>query len=360
MRSLIVVMALVGVAEAQVKVVAEWKAGVVSRLIGVDGDGNAYVWHQEEKAFSIDTIDKSGKRTEWRATGNNVKHWLWANVYNDFEPIDGDYAKDLARYAAMIRATGPWGTRTGAPTPVMAAGGVVLFGFAKEYGNEHWYVATADGKPGRLLDSDSAPRISPDGKWMVEPRLLHHVCIEEPKSGTPRSCPEGLPEKTVPSTILWSADSRWLYERDVESRCLYRLDVNQANAKWEPVRCGRFAFLPSPDVKTAALLGSDAIEWIELPSGKTLRKGAGFAEMGLPIDELALTDEHGRIAALDENQHRLFILDLDGRFGAIETDGYFEGLRATRWQNGSFLVIRRTNATDQLIRVNAEAILKPR
>ena len=112
-----------------------------------------------------------------------------------------------------------------------------------------------------------------------------------------------------------------------------------------------------------ALLEHGLIKTTE-PKGKQLRRFVDgvitIAKDGLAAnDEYVLADGEGRLFAFNDRATELWVIDVKRNKRAHVEAAWFEGLRATRLEkDGTFLLLRATDSDEQLVRVDASALLR--
>lgn len=239
-----------------------------------------------------------------------------------FAPLDptADKGAELARYANLVEATGPFFTqrRDGVSGPHMAVSSALI---AFEHGPDHLYLAQRDGSGFARYDVGLSaaydPALSPDGT-----KLAFHGCVQQatPMPGRYMTCPYYLyvgearrgarPTRVGgvfhPQPPVWSLDGRFVYTvtRDsgylAEPRdrggCVFRVDAeppHRERALWCTREHRDLSLYLEPSGETAVVEasrgkpGEQVVDfvWLALPEGTvkrtvTIDRGTSLSSLG--------------------------------------------------------------------------------
>ncbi len=344
----------------------DWFGAVT--LIGVDAETRRAILRLESGAppkLALDTIDlRAGKRIErWEASADKVAA---AHGADTFRPLTGAFETDLARFAGMLRAAGPWSMRGTPLQPVVVVSddaSRILYGAPPSDGSDgDWlYVVDGEGRHTTRVDvgmrASYAPVFSPDGDRVAFRGCAGSPCdyglyvtnVPRPPTTERRTRPRRLGNISLSKPPVWSKSGRHIYGVGTDRRrvCLFRAGSDAAG-KVTTVACsdGRDpSFAQDPDGRMGAFCstfgtaGAHVAEcaWIELETGdvlarRTVERGVGTGALGAS-GLFAVPLSRGGVAVVD------FVAGKEGR--AADSEGWFSGFDTTQWIGDEIILLRK-------------------
>jgi hypothetical protein len=311
---------------------APHRGGVFTNLLGVDLRGGR-AWLTRERStkpehFEVVEIELSPREPVKLTPLDQQRRWIAHEAaaplarMRAFAPLDpsADRGAELARYASIVEATGPFVTqrRDGVSGPHMAVSRELI---AFEHGPDHLYLARRDGSGFARYDVGLSaaydPALSPDGS-----RLAFHGCVQQasPLPGRYMTCPYYLylgearrgarPTRVAgvfhPQPPVWSLDGRFVYTvtRDsgfvTEPRdrggCVFRVDAeppHRERSLWCTREHRDLSLYLEPSGETAVVEatrgepGRQVVDfvWLALPEGAVKRtvsveRGTSLSSLG--------------------------------------------------------------------------------
>lgn len=350
------------------KIYADDWFGAVT-LVGVDAKARHAILRLESGAppkLAIDTIDlTSGTRVErWEASADKIGA---AHGANTFRPLTDGFETDLARFAAKLRAAGPWSLRGTPLVPVVVVSddpSRILYGAPPTDGSDgDWlYVVDGEGRHTTRIDvgmrASYAPVFAPDGARVAFRGCsgspcdygLYVVDVPHPPTTDRLRRPRRIGSISLAKPPVWSKDGRYLFGVGAQRSkvCLFRVSSDAAAGKVETVACsdGRDpSFAQDPEGRTGAFCstfgkaGEHVAEcaWIELDSSQVLARraiersvGAGALSAG---GLFAVPLSKGGVAVID------FVAGKEGR--AADSEGWFSGFDTTQWLDEEVILLRK-------------------
>lgn len=358
-----------------------WHGSV--QLLGIDAVHERAFLRLEAagpRRLAIDTIDfrRAARVDRWEATQLNADATV--QHYPVFRPLTGKFDDDLARFAMLLRAAGPWHLRGSATRPTIAASGdgsAIAFGAPATDGSDGEWLFLADGAGhgARRLDAGMrasyAAVFSPDGR-----RLAWRGCVASP-CGYGLYLSRGAQGHERAAVIeagppTWSADGRSVlvvgraggFDPARPSHCLYRVpaDAPQSPTRLKCIDGRDVEFVQDPSGRTGVLAGTRGLSgtqfvqylWLLLDDGSVLadRSVDRASGVGLVNDAglLVVPMQKGGLAAIDL---------VGGQSGILsDPEGWYLGLETTRWLGDWIVALRRgtTPAVFQLVAVDARTL----
>lgn len=201
-------------------------------------------------AWHIDTyaLGAGQRQARWSASPDNSSKLV--GTYPRFMPVASTFEEDLAKYATLLRRSGPWSYRTATPPHnvfVSPDGGAIIYGTqAQGSGDGDWLmIADAQGQGAQRFDSGLTASyrvsVSPDSKhiaWMggaprfAKPGQIVGYVLH---LGTPQGQINAIPAvRDVLRTPLWSSTSKTLFALGSGAKreqCLFAVDMETQNPR---------------------------------------------------------------------------------------------------------------------------------
>ena len=361
----------------------EWSAQGRVELLGVDAQQQQarllIEQHGQPERLILETLElRTGQRLErWEATPEQANKIV--NTYPRFDALEHSFERDLVRYAALLRKSGPWSHRSATPPlgvyPSPDGAHILYTTPPNDHSEGDWLMlADAQGKALRRYDPHVASSyrvsISPDSglvAWMGgSPRYARsgQVVGYVLHLGDWRGAVRAIPAiRDVLRKPLWSQDSQTIYalgHRDARTQCLYALpsDARSPDALYchegqldvimHPPS-GRQLLLLHPWTDSTSAQGTVVL--IDSTQGAVLAQHQvpmpqGFGEFGHFLDQ-----DH--VALFPQRADTIQILELSSGkiLREIELGGTLIGRHTTSVVGQELIVLRRRGERTELIGV---------
>ena len=312
-----------------------WPGSWGQFLVGVGSGGEALVRLEQtgtnpRLAFALVKLESGELVEQWEATSTRASSMITG--YPGFRGMQGDFDKDLAKYAGWLARVGPWTHREATPpfgVHVSPDGEHIIYSQQPDDGRDgDWLIlANANGQQLRRFDdglrASYNANFSPDGEtvaWMGGSRAyakpgkqVGYVLRVASVSGKMWDVPQVRDEIRTP---IWSRDGSEVWaigKQGRRERCLYRVEI--ATQGVDALHCfnGLIDPMLSPDGKQMLLMlspdgGSEEREVVLLD----LKRGNEEGRFSIPG-----ATGMGRFGAWLDNQTAVFFARNDSALQII-------------------------------------------